>query len=115
VWATAIHGPSNEYAQSAAVLDEEVVISGWYAGTAIAGGQMLPTADGVDQFLVRASLTDGSVVAVRGLTADSPGEIGALADTVLLTGGYVGTLDLGVGVLTNSGASQDIYVARIHP
>jgi hypothetical protein len=123
-WASSVSGSRSEYATSASLLGDEVIVSGWFTGTATIGPSSISTSgiSDIDIFLARVRYNDGAVLGGRRFggagTDGNPGESAIMEGTAVLTGGFdSNSIDFGVGNVNNAGGNMmdDVYLARVVP
>ena len=93
-----------------------IYVSGWFAGTINFGGNALTSAGGEDSFLVKLS-PDGTHIWSKRFGAANTQRIKDLAidpaGGVVVTGDFLGSIDLGGGALTSAGG-VDIFLAKLN-
>lgn len=120
VWATAVSGALDEFAEGVSVVGDDVVIAGVLTGSATVGTFSLaaPASIPVDVYMAKLRYGDGvptGARTLRGQSTESLGEIATMEDTVVLTGGFQGMPDFGVSILNNATGMDDVYLARVRP
>jgi len=116
VWAKSYGGSSIDMAKAIAVDHSgNVVVTGYYQGTANFGGGSWTSAGGNDIFVAKYASADGSPIWAKtfGSTTSDYGYGVAVdgSDNVLVAGDFTGTVDFGGGAQTPSGGG-DIFVAK---
>ena len=118
LWSNRFGGTSSEYGHSVAIDSAgNVLVTGYFQGTADFGGGGLTSAGDLDVFVAKYDASGKHLWSKRfGGTSGDYGLSVAIdsAGNVLVTGYFQGTVDFGGGGLTNAG-SVDIFVAKFSP
>ena len=126
-WSQRLGGPFNQIAYSLAVdSGDQVVLTGFYEGSASMGGGLLPTAGFREpNFFVSKLEPDGDHIWSRGIAVSGNQDAGAVArgwrrlavdgkDRIVLAGFAEGPIDLGDGQTEGFGG-VDVLVAQLKP
>jgi hypothetical protein len=115
VWSRRFGGSSDEYAEGVSVDGAgDVVVAGYFSGSADFGSGVLTSAGGTDVFLAKYSSNGapswsrrfGSTGTDRGLSVDVDG-----GGNYVFAGYMVGTVDFGGGALTSAGMA-DVFLVK---
>lgn len=115
LWAKRLGGLSNDHAYSITTdNNSNIIVTGYFAGTADFGGGSLTSAGGADIFIAKYLPTGAYMWAKR--IGGSGSDIGwsvttDSSDTIVVTGHFSGSVDFGGGLLTSAGG-KDILVAK---
>jgi hypothetical protein len=113
-WSQRFGAPGIDVARTIATGGGAIAVAGSFEGTVAMGDEELTAVGGRDAFVALVN-PEGLVLWTKGIGGPGDDEIASisvdLSGSVLVTGSFTGTIDLGSGPLTASGA-DDVLVAR---
>jgi hypothetical protein len=116
-WVTTSGGTTDDYGtRVVATADGTIYAAGGFTGTATVGGQLLTSAGGSDNYLLKGT-DQGTAFAPTWVTrnggpgADSSTDLALVGTSLYTTGSFTGTATLAGQPLTSKGGS-DLYVAK---
>ena len=119
LWSGVYGGINSEYGSVVAVdHNGDILLSGYFMGTASFGGAAFTSSGSNDIFVAKYSGVNGSHLwskRLGGVNSDSPSGIAIdSANNVFITGKFAGIVDFGGGPLTSAGG-YDIFLVKFSP